>query len=119
MRPTTFNDKSFLQILTKSNTSFKKWSKNQNIIANSGITYKDSKRMIAHNLLSSFKLNDNKLSYNKERIYIAIIDGNWCSGKNDIYKLIRLMYFLGVDDIFFADEIDNLFENYLIKLSEN
>ena len=33
------------------------------------------------------------------------------------YKLIRMMFYMGVDDLFFADELDFRFENYIKKLS--
>ena len=109
------NDK-ILNIQCKSNTSFKKWLLDKSI-KNSGITYKDTKRMIAHNMLTSFEFVNNKLQFKNQRNYIGVIDGNWTSNKSDKYKLIRMMFLMGVDDIFFSDEIDDKFEDYIIKLS--
>ena len=102
-------------IQCKSNTSFKSWEEISGLIKNSGITYKDSKRMIAHNFFSLFKMKNEKLIYDPNRIYIAIIDGNWCAKKKDIYRTIKLMYLLGVDEIFFADEFETRFKEYLIR----
>jgi hypothetical protein len=102
-------------IQCKSNTSFKNWELNPGLIKNSGITYKDSKRMIAHNFFSLFNFKNQELKFNESRIYIAIIDGNWCATKKDIYRTLKLMYLLGVDEIFFADEFDTRLKEFLIK----
>jgi hypothetical protein len=112
----TLKNNKILHIQCKSNSSFKKWLVDKSI-NNSGITYKDTKRMIAHNLLSSFEINNEKIKHSDDRNYIGIIDGNWTSNKDDRYKLIRMMFYMGVDDLFFADELDFRFENYIKKLS--
>jgi hypothetical protein len=102
-------------IQCKSNTAFKKWKLNTKEIKNSGIPYKDSKRMIAHNFISAFKIKEGTLKFNEDRIYIGILDGNWCANKKDIYRTIKLMYLLGVDEVFFADEFETRIKDYLIS----
>ncbi|MFH1311511.1 MAG: hypothetical protein ABIH65_03845 [Nanoarchaeota archaeon] len=104
------NKEVFIQC--KSNTSFKNWNKDKTKIKNSGIPYKDSKRMIAHNFMSSFELQNGKLKFDHDRIYVGILDGNWNANKNNIYRTIKLMYLLGADEIFFADEFETRIKEY-------
>ena len=106
-----------LYLQCKSNTSFKKWNKTGQI-SSSGISYKDAKRMVAHNLISSFKYENNELVHDDNRYYVAVIDGDWASGKNDLFRLIRAMYTLGVDEIFFADEISTRLKDFLAILGK-
>jgi len=109
----------------KTSCSFEKWDK-FNKIMSSGISYKDAKRMIGHNFLASFDLEGNKVN-KKERVFVVILDGHWGAGKENKLKNLSIMYLLGVDKIFFADELfneENLptdirFTDYLIKLSSS
>jgi hypothetical protein len=101
----------------KSNSSFKKWFET-NEITSSGISYKDFKRMIGHNVLASFQFEKNKLVHKSDRYYVGIIDGSWSSTRSDLFRMIKGMYTLGVDEIFFADEINTEFKNYLIKVGK-
>ena len=75
--------------------------------------------MIGHNVLASFKYENNELLYDQNRYYVGIIDGGWASTQNDLFRMIKSMYTLGVDEIFFADEIDTKFKEYLIKIGQN
>jgi len=108
----------------KTSCSFEKWDETGKIIS-SGISYKDAKRMIGHNFLASFDLNDKVKR--KERVFIVVIDGHWGAGKGDELKNLSIMYLLGVDEIFFADELFNeeklpsnrRFTEYLLKLASN
>ena len=86
-------------------------------IHNSGISYKDTKRMISHNMLTGFSYKNKEITYSSNRIFIGILDGNWQSNLKDRFKLIRMMYLMGIDDIFFADEIDDRFEEFINSLS--
>tara|TARA_Y100000590_G_scaffold416062_1_gene514512 strand:- start:3522 stop:5342 length:1821 start_codon:yes stop_codon:yes gene_type:complete len=100
----------------KSNTSFKKWFERDEITS-SGISYKDCKRMIGHNVLTSFQYEkQNLIPPKKNRYYVGIIDGSWSSTKKDLFRMLKAMYTLGVDEIFFADEIDIEFKKYLKKI---
>jgi hypothetical protein len=36
--------------------------------------------------------------------------------KKDIYRTIKLMYLLGVDEIFFADEFETRIKKYLTRI---
>ena len=112
----TLKNNKKLHIQCKSNSSFKKWLKDQKI-HNSGISYKDTKRMISHNMFTGFNFNEKKISYTEERVFIAILDGNWQSNEKDRFKLIRMMYLMGIDDIFFADEIDDRFDEFVKNLA--
>ena len=112
----TLKNNKKLHIQCKSNSSFKKWLKDQKI-HNSGISYKDTKRMISHNMFTGFNFNEKKISYSEERVFIAILDGNWQSNEKDRFKLIRMMYLMGIDDIFFADEIDDRFDEFVKNLA--
>ena len=112
----TLKNNKELHIQCKSNSSFKKWLKDKKI-HNSGISYKDTKRMISHNMLTGFSYKNKELTYSNNRIFIAILDGNWQSNSKDRFKLIRMMYLMGIDDIFFADEIDGRFEDFINNLS--
>ena len=102
----------------KSNTSFKKWFETGEIYG-SGISYKDFKRMIGHNVLASFKYKNNELIYDQNRYYVGIIDGGWASTRSDLFRMIKSMYTLGVNEVFFADEIDTRFKEYLIDIGQN
>ena len=73
--------------------------------------------MISHNMLTGFNFNEKKISYSEERVFIAILDGNWQSNEKDRFKLIRMMYLMGIDDIFFADEIDDRFDEFVKNLA--
>jgi len=99
----------------KSNTSFKKWLLRSEIYG-SGISYKDAKRMIAHNILESFKFVDKKLIHDDNRYYVAVIDGDWASEMSDKYRLLKAMFILGVDEVFFADEIETRLKDFLIRV---
>ncbi len=110
-------NKKIIYLQDKSNTSFKKWDKDGDIHG-SGIAYKDFKRMIGHNVLASFELENNELVYKKNRYYVGIIDSDWASTKKDLFRMIRTMYTLGVDEIFFADEIDTKFKEFLVRVSQ-
>lgn len=112
----TLKNKKELHIQCKSNSSFKKWMQDKKI-HNSGISYKDTKRMISHNMLTGFSYKNKEITYSNNRIFIGILDGNWQSNLKDRFKLIRMMYLMGIDDIFFADEIDDRFEEFINSLS--
>jgi hypothetical protein len=99
----------------KSNTSYKKW-KNSGKIVTSGITYKDYKRMIGHNIFSSYEYKNSKLASKSNRYYVGILDGVWNSNKNDLFRMIKAMKCFGIDEIFFSDELDKSFRNYLQKI---
>ena len=81
-----------MHIQCKSNSSFKKWLKDQKIY-NSGISYKDTKRMISHNMFTGFNFNEKKISYTEERVFIAILDGNWQSNNKDRFLDCNLKLF--------------------------
>ena len=66
----------------------------------------------------SFQFQKNKLVHKDNRHYVGIIDGSWSSTRSDIFRMIKGMYTLGVDEIFFADEINTEFKNYLIKIGK-
>ena len=68
-------------------------------------------------MLTGFNFNEKKISYSDERVFIAILDGNWQSNEKDRFKLIRMMYLMGIDDIFFADEIDDRFDEFVKNLA--
>lgn len=104
----------------KTSASFKKFVENREILS-SGISYKDVKRIIGHFTLEGYKVVEEKgikrLKEDKNKIFVAIIDGNWSARQP--FHLIKLMYLMGVDEIFYADELlDGTFENFLINLQK-
>jgi len=108
----------------KTSCSFDKWNE-FNQIMSSGISYKDAKRMIGHNFLASFDIKGNNV-IKKERVFVVVLDGHWGAGKGNKLKNLSIMYLLGVDEIFFADELFNeeslpperRLTDYLLKLSK-
>jgi len=89
--------------------------------AQSGIQYKDARRVVGRSMLYRYGVKglregDESVLIKKNVKNIVILDGDWRmgGGKRQAFGLIELMFQHGIDEIFFANEID-LFEKYLEK----
>jgi len=90
--------------------------------AQSGIQYKDARRIVGRSMLYRYGIKG--LREGSEPILIkkdvkntAILDGDWRMGgeKKQTFGLIEFMFQQGIDEIFFVDEID-LFKKYLERI---